>query len=98
MKANRKPSNDADRSHSLECEEFAWLLTEYWEGEGDQDLGTEIETHSRECPYCAEILRTYVQTIRVCRSSPRACASRDAHQRFWEQLVREIQALKDYLE
>jgi anti-sigma factor RsiW len=79
------------------CEEFSWLLAEYWEGEADASLRTEIEDHARSCPQCAEVFRSYQLTIRTCRATPRITEPEDIHRKLWQELAREIEALKEYL-
>jgi anti-sigma factor RsiW len=98
MKKREPRKLKAPRLCSQECEEFIGLITEYWEDTGNARLRTEIEQHTRVCPECAGILRSYSVTIRTCRGTPRVEEPREVHQRFWEQLQQDIQALKEYLD
>jgi len=82
---------------STACEDFAVLLTEFFEGEGGEELRMELEEHTRVCPDCAEVLRSYVLAIRICRNAPRAHESKATHQKLWDELAREIAALRAYL-
>lgn len=79
------------------CEDFSALLTDFFEGEGGEELRGELEEHTRHCSRCAEILRSYIMTIRVCRGASRVPEPAAAHEKLWEELLREISALKTYL-
>jgi anti-sigma factor RsiW len=98
MKKRTKPEDGASRLCTLECEEFVWLLTEYWENQEDLELRVEVEEHARACPECRRVFAEYAQTVRVCRSAPRVATPEEVHRRFWDQLTREIRALREYLE
>lgn len=94
MKRTRKPETECT---SPECEEFEVLLTEYWENESDPELRAEIEEHSRTCPHCAEIYRSYQITIQTFRSSHQVPVPDAIHRAFWDHINRELKALKEYL-
>jgi hypothetical protein len=82
---------------SPECEDFERLITEFFEGDGGTELRVELEEHSRSCSHCAEIFRSYVVTMRTCRSAPRVAEPTGTHKKLWDELGKEMAALRAYL-
>jgi anti-sigma factor RsiW len=93
-----RPAKTLGKEPSPQCEEFAILLAEYWEGDAAASLRAEIERHTRRCPACAEVFESYRQTIRACRIARDAPDAGPSHKQLWDDLFRQIQALQDYLD
>jgi hypothetical protein len=82
---------------SPECEEFALLLTEYWENSEDQTLRREIEEHVKSCPSCAEVLRGYSIAVETFRSADKVSEPGTTHRELWDRLSAQLSALREYL-
>ena len=50
------------------CREFIDFLDRYTDGSLDREVRATFEEHLEECPYCADYLKTYEDTIRIART------------------------------
>jgi anti-sigma factor RsiW len=51
-----------------ECREDFKRLSEYLDGELDEEVCREIEQHFRYCPECRKCVETMKRTIQLCKS------------------------------
>ena len=54
------------------CKECLDLLTDYIEGELDEQTVIALENHFEDCPPCIAFLKTYKTTTKVCRDTLRS--------------------------
>jgi hypothetical protein len=100
---NRKEEKTVRKKATTErlnpqCEEFGVLMAEYWEGDASAGLKAEIEAHSRSCPECKAVFESYWRTVTVCRTEKCTLEHAPSHKQLWDGLLRQIQALHDYLD
>ena len=51
------------------CKECLGLLTDYLEGELDDQTVAALEAHFEDCPPCVAFLKTYKTTTNICRDT-----------------------------
>lgn len=56
-------------SDCLTCKQLVEFLAEYLDGEMDESMRAQFEQHVDMCPPCKDYLKTYRETLRMCRST-----------------------------
>jgi predicted anti-sigma-YlaC factor YlaD len=55
----------------MRCREMAEHLSDYLDGELDENLRRVIEEHRGDCPPCEAFVRTLARTVEAIRAHPR---------------------------
>jgi len=73
--------------HYLDCPEILSRLSDYIDGDLDQDLCYEIEAHLEGCSKCKIVLNTLQKTIHIVQvDGQKTHIPSDVRQRLFEQL------------
>jgi anti-sigma factor RsiW len=65
-----------------ECKKDFERLSEYLDGELDEEVCREIEQHLRHCPECRECVDTMKKTIQLCKAVATEEIPADARERL----------------
>ncbi len=65
-----------------DCKKDYERLSEYLDGELDDDLCREIEQHFRQCPECRECVDSMRKTIQLCKEVAKEEIPEDARERL----------------
>jgi len=69
-----------------DCKKDFERLSEYLDGELDDDVCREIERHFRHCPECRECVATMKKTIQLCKAVANEKIPSDARERLMSML------------
>ncbi len=72
-----------------DCKKYFERISEYLDGELDDEICREIEAHLKECPECRECLDSLKRTIELCKEAGKETIPSDIHERLRSNL-REI--------
>ena len=50
-----------------DCKKYFERISEYLDGELEDEISNEIETHLKDCPECRECLESLKKTIQLCK-------------------------------
>ena len=67
---------------SEECRKYFDRISEYLDGELEQDICHEIDEHIRECPECRRCIESLRKTVELCKEGAREELSDDAQERL----------------
>jgi anti-sigma factor RsiW len=67
---------------SEECRKYFDRISEYLDGELEQDICHEIDAHLRECPECRRCVESLKKTVELCREGAREEIPQDAKERL----------------
>jgi anti-sigma factor RsiW len=68
-----------DHKECTECRQFLEILSDYHDGELDEELVARFELHMSECERCQAVVRTFRQTIVYYRTTRCKAVPRDVH-------------------
>jgi RNA polymerase sigma-70 factor (ECF subfamily) len=65
-----------------DCRKYFERISEYLNGELDDEICREIETHLKECPECRECLDSLKKTIQLCKEAGKEAIPPDIRERL----------------
>jgi anti-sigma factor (TIGR02949 family) len=65
-----------------DCKKYFERISEYLDGELDNEICDEIETHLKECPECRECLDSLKKTIQLCKEAGKEAIPSDIRERL----------------
>jgi anti-sigma factor RsiW len=75
---------------ALQCHEVIGLLGDYIDDELSVAIRQMIDSHIAECSYCAEMLRTYSQTVSLARDLPEKKISNSHKSRLFSKITEKL--------
>lgn len=67
---------------SKECRKYFNRISEYLDGELEDEICREIDAHLRECPECRRCIESLKKTVELCREGAREEIPQDAKERL----------------
>jgi mycothiol system anti-sigma-R factor len=65
-----------------DCKKYFERISEYLDGELDNEICHEIENHLKECPECRECLDSLKKTIQLCKEAGKEAMPSDIRKRL----------------
>lgn len=65
-----------------DCRKYFERISEYLDGELDDEICRKIEAHLEECPECRECLDSLKKTIQLCKEAGKEAIPSDIHERL----------------
>jgi len=65
-----------------DCKKYFERISEYLDGELDDEVCHELEAHLKECPDCRECLDSLKKTIQLCKEAVKEEIPSDIHERL----------------
>ncbi len=77
----------------MTCREFIEFLMEYLDGQLPAEQRSVFDAHLEECPTCVEYLKSYQQSVELCRAACE-CSADEPPPEAPEQLVQAVLAAR----